>query len=168
MGFIDTTKIPYLRVAITEQQPFLLGRSNVLLFEIFQASKPVCILSFPELFSATWSSWAWRTPFSMSLLHKLVSKCAPEAGVRRGTPLPFNLFITEEVLIKFMVLKTPTYQLLWRAGQAIVNMNHQSISHFNEMKQINCFLERCLSHLLSQVWSCCIKFTLKQLVLMGF
>lgn len=46
---------------------FSQGRSNFLLFEIFQAPKPVCILRFPELFSTTWSGWAWRTLFFMPL-----------------------------------------------------------------------------------------------------
>lgn len=77
-----------------------------------------------------------------------------------GSHLKSALFITQEVLIKFMVLKTPTYQLHWRTGQAIVNMNHQSISHFNEMKQINCFLQRCLSDLLFQVLRSLIKFSI--------
>lgn len=57
----------------------------------------------------------------------------------RGTALNSNLFMAEEVLIKFMGLKIPTYQPHCRAVQGSVNRNHQSISHFNEMKQINRF-----------------------------
>lgn len=101
--------------------------------------------------------------------YKLGSKWAPEAGEagRGGPPLASSLFIAEEVLIKFIVLKTPTYQLQWRAGQATVNRSHQSTSHFNEMKQINCFSERCPSALLPQVPSFCSEFAFRQLAVTG-
>ena len=43
--------------------------------------------------------------------YKLVKQIGSRGLARRGAPLTTRLFIAEEVLIKFMVLKTPTYQL---------------------------------------------------------
>lgn len=131
-------------------------------------AQPGLHIELPELFSTTRSSWAWRT-HSYVFSYKLVSKWAPGAleggGTPRLCPLKPSLFMTEEVLIRFIVWKSPTYQLRRRAGQAMVNRNHQSSSHCNEMKQINCFWERCLSGLLPRVLGFWAKFTGKQLAL---
>lgn len=100
--------------------------------------------------------------------YKLVSKWAPEA--RWGGAHPWNpiCLLLRKFWSSWWCSRLQDIDSRWRAGRAIVNRNHQSISHFKEMKQINCFLGRCLSDLLSQVLSFCIKFTLKQLVLTGF